>query len=86
MAPQRQNVSCASCKERNKLASFVSMVLIQNTNNHINKKKCLKAGGRRHSTWNPEKGVSERQQLIAHIPRPGDPGPKSPPTQWLLSY
>lgn len=50
MAPQRQNVSCASCKERNKLASFVSMVLIQNTNNHINKKKCLKAGGRRHST------------------------------------
>lgn len=44
MAPLRQNVSCASCKERNKLASFVSMVLIQNTNNHINKKKYLKVG------------------------------------------
>ena len=44
MAPRRQNVSCASCKERNKLASFVPMVLIQNTNNHINKKKYLKVG------------------------------------------
>ena len=44
MAPQRQNVSYASCKERNKLASFVSMVLIQNTNNHMDRKKSLKVG------------------------------------------
>lgn len=37
-APQRQDAFWASCKERNKLASFVSMVLIQNTNNRVNKR------------------------------------------------
>lgn len=44
MAPQRQSVSCASCKERNKLASFVSMVLIQNTNIRVKKRSVLKKG------------------------------------------
>lgn len=79
MAPQRQNVSCASCKERNKLASFVSMVLIQNTDSRVNKGSVQEKG---EGTPLEPKEVKCRDTTV-DIPhsKTGRPNPRNLPAQ-----
>lgn len=81
MAPQRQNVSCASCKERNKLASFVSVVLIQNTNNRVNKRSVPEKG---EGTPLEPREVRCRDTTIdnPHSEK-GRPTLRNLPAQWL---
>lgn len=78
MVPQRQDVAWASWAGRNKLASFVSMVLIQN-NNNINKRSVHQKGEGtplgmqkseipRGKSWEPATQEGETLALRVHHP------------------